>query len=304
MTRRGWLLFLALGAVWGIPYLLIRVAVHDLDPVVVAFGRCAIGALVLLPIALRRGLLREVLPHWRWVVVFTLVEITGPWLLLGHAETVLTSSLAGLLVAATPMLAVVLLSRLGMERLDPRRVAGLAVGFVGLVVVLGLDLAAENLWAVGAVFLVSLGYATGPVVIARHLDGVPALGVVTVSLVLASALYAPFVPASLPTGSVPLEAVASVVALGTLCTAAAFVVFFALVAEAGPARSTVITYLNPVVALALGTLVLDEPLTAALPLGLVLVVGGSILATAKPREAVAIAPPVPPAPVVTAEVAA
>ena len=301
MSRRGWLLFLALGTVWGIPYLLIRVAVHDLDPVVVAFGRCAIGALVLLPLALRRGLLREVLPHWRWVAVFTLVEITGPWLLLGHAETVLTSSLAGLLVAATPMVAAVLLSRMGVEPLDRRRVAGLVVGLAGLVVVLGLDLERSDLGAVGAVFLVSLGYATGPAVIARRLDGVPALGVVTVSLVLASALYAPFVPAALPPRSVPVEAVASVVALGVLCTAAAFVVFFALVAETGPARSTVITYLNPVVALALGVLVLGEPVTAGLPIGLVLVVGGSVLATARATRAPAA---VPPAPVLTAEAAA
>jgi drug/metabolite transporter (DMT)-like permease len=280
MSRRGWFLFLALGLIWGMPYLLIRVAVASIDPLVVAFGRTLIGALLLLPIALYRGELRPVLSRWRALVAFTLVEISGPWLLLGHAETRLNSSTAGLLIAMVPLIAAVIVTRLGHDRLGSRRIAGLVVGFLGVATLVGIDVQVSDFLAVGAIALCSLGYAIGPILIDRKLKGLPPLGVVTASLILATVFYAPFAPMLWP-AQAPAAAVGAVVALGVVCTAAAFVLFFALIAEVGPARATVITYVNPLVAIALGVALLGEPFTLGMAIGFPLVVVGSILGTGR-----------------------
>jgi drug/metabolite transporter (DMT)-like permease len=282
MTRRAWLLFVALSLIWGVPYLLIRVAVQSVDPLIVAAGRTAIGALVLLPLAWRRGVLGPAFRRWRPLLLFTLVEISIPWVLLGHAETRLTSSTAGLMIAAVPLTAALLLALLGDERIDGRRLAGLALGFGGVAALVGLDLEASDLGAVGALAIAVLGYAIGPIVIARRLSDVPPLGVVTASLLLATALYAPFAPRAWPS-IIPGAAAAAIVTLALLCTALAFLLFFALVAEAGPARATVITYVNPAIAILLGVLVLDEPLTLGMAIGFPLVVVGSVLGTARTR---------------------
>ena len=278
MTRRGWLLFATLSVCWGIPYLFIRIAVTDLDPLHVAFGRTALGALILLPLALRAKALRPVLRRWKVLLVYTLVEIVGPWLLLGHAETRLTSSTTGLVIAAVPIVAAVILTVLGHDRLDWRRILGLVVGLAGVAVLLGLDVHAGDLVAIGQLLLVVVGYAIGPIIISRQLSDLPAVGVVTASLILAAVIYAPFTPlAGAPNLTVP--AVASVVVLAVFCTAIAFLVMFALIAEAGPARMTLITYVNPAVALVLGALVLQEPITVGLLIGFPLVIVGSILGT-------------------------
>jgi drug/metabolite transporter (DMT)-like permease len=280
MSKRGWILFLALGVIWGMPYLLIRIAVGSLDPLVVAWGRTFIGALLLLPIAISRGALMPALRHWRWLVVFTLVEISGPWLLLGHAETRLNSSTTGLAIAIVPMIAALIVTRLGHDRLGGRRIGGLAIGFVGVAALVGLDVQLADFAAVAALALVSIGYATGPIIIDRKLAGVPPLGVVTASITLAMLLYAPFVPAAWPAQPSP-GAIAAVAALGVACTAIAFMLFFALIAEVGPARATVITYVNPVVAIALGVAFLGEPFTLGMAIGLPMVIAGSILGTGR-----------------------
>jgi drug/metabolite transporter (DMT)-like permease len=283
MTKRGWLLFLALGVIWGMPYLLIRIAVESIDPLVVAFGRTLIGALILLPIALHRGALAPALRRWRVLLAFTLVEISGPWLLLGHAETRLNSSTAGLLIAAVPLIAAVIVARLGHERLHGRRLAGLVLGFAGVAALVGLDIHFSDFIAVGEIALTSLGYAIGPIIISRKLSDVPPLGVVTGSLIIAVLLYAPFAPLLWPTQATA-AAIASVVGLGVICTATAFMLFFALIAEAGPARATVITYVNPVVAIILGVVFLHEPLTLGMAIGFPMVVLGSILGTTRTAE--------------------
>jgi drug/metabolite transporter (DMT)-like permease len=283
MTKRGWFLFLALGIIWGTPYLMIRVAVASIDPLVVAFGRTVIGALILLPIALYRKELLPALRHWPALVLFTLVEISGPWLLLGHAETRLNSSTAGLMLAMVPLIAAVIVTWLGHERFERRRIAGLILGFAGVAILVGFDIKMSDLAAVGAMALTALGYAIGPIVISRRLADVPALGVVTGALLLATLFYAPFVPSLWPS-SPPMAAVASVVGLGVLCTATAFVVFFALIAEVGPSRATVITYINTVVAIILGVVLLNEPLTLGMAIGFPLVIAGSILGTVRARD--------------------
>ena len=285
MTQRGWLLFGALSIIWGVPYLLIKVAVRDLDPVVVAFGRTFLGALLLLPIALRRGDLVPVLRRWRWLLVYTVVEIVGPWWLLGHAETRLNSSTAGLLIAVVPLIAAVLTvgvnrRRPGGERLSRRRVAGLLLGLAGEVVLVGLDVQLDDLPAVGAAALTAIGYAAGPLLISRKLADLPPLGVITGSLAISAVVYSPFAVLFRPP-HVGAASGWSVVVLATLCTATAFVVFFALIAEAGPARATVITYVNPAVAILLGVAVLGEPLNIGTAIGFPLVIVGCVLATSR-----------------------
>jgi drug/metabolite transporter (DMT)-like permease len=294
MSKRGWILFLALGVLWGMPYLLIRIAVAHYDPMIVAGTRTLIGSLLLLPIALHRKALGPAFRQWKWLLAFTLVEITFPWVLLGHAEKSLNSSTAGLLIAAVPLIAAIIITRLGHEKLEPRRLFGLCLGFAGVALLVGLDIDLSDFWAVAATMLTALGYAIGPIIIDRKLKDVPALGVITASLIVATLIYVPFAPALWPT-HFDVAAAGSVVGLGVLCTAAAFMVFFALIAEVGPARATVITYINPAVAIILGALVLKEPLTVGMAIGFPLVILGAILGTARksrPAAAPVVASPV------------
>jgi len=283
MSKRGWILFLSLGLLWGMPYLLIRIAVGEFDPLMVAVSRTLMGSLMLLPIALHRKALAPAFRKWKWLLAFTLIEITVPWLLLGHAETRLNSSTAGLLVAVVPLFTAIIVTKLGHETLDPRRLFGLGLGFAGVALLVGLDIHFTDLPAVAAIIVVAVLYAIGPIIIDRKLSDVPAIGVITASLIVATVIYAPFAPFLWPeTFSTP--AVASVIGLGVLCTAAAFIVFFALIAEVGPARATVVTYVNPAVAILLGVLVLKEPLTIGMAIGFPLVIAGSFLGTQRSRE--------------------
>lgn len=278
MTRRGWVLFIALSVCWGIPYLFIRVAVADVDPLIVAFGRTAIGGLLLLPLAIRKRAFRPLLPHWRILLIYTAVEIIGPWVLLGHAETRLNSSTTGLIIAVVPIVAAIILTVMGLDRLDARRIAGLVIGLAGVGLLVGLDVRLDDFVAIGQLLLVVLGYAIGPIIISRRLADLRSLGVVTVSLLIAAAAYAPFTPLVWP-DQWTAPAVGSVVVLAVICTATAFLVMFALIAEAGPARMTLITYVNPAVAILLGAIVLGEPLTIGLAIGFPLVILGSVLGT-------------------------
>jgi drug/metabolite transporter (DMT)-like permease len=264
---------------WGIPYLLIKVAVEELSPPVLVLGRTAIGAAILLPIAIRRDYLRLVLPHWRVLLVFTVIEVAGPWLLLGDAERHLTSSFSGLLIATTPLVAAVATSVVGHEApLDRGRMLGLGVGLGGVALLLGLDLGGE----VGAgleLGLVILGYGLGPLIISKYLSDIPSLGVMAVTFTFASLFYLPIAPFSWPSATPSAKVLLSVLALGLLCTVAAFLVFFELIAEVGPSRATVITFVNPAVAVLLGILVLDERFTAGVAVGFPLVLLGCWLAT-------------------------
>lgn len=283
MSKRGWILFLSLGLLWGMPYLLIRIAVQEIDPLVVAGMRTLIASCLLLPVALHRKALLPAFRHWKWLLAFTVIEMSVPWVLLGHAETRLNSSTAGLLIAVVPLFAALIVTRLGHERLEPRRVLGLGLGFAGVALLVGLDIHFEDLLAVAATIVVAVCYAIGPIIIDRKLSDVPAIGVITASLMLATLIYAPFAPFLWPTEFSP-SAAWSVLGLAVLCTAGAFLVFFSLIAEVGPARATVITYVNPAVAIALGALVLHEPLTIGMALGFPLVIVGSFLGTMRVRS--------------------
>lgn len=293
MSRRGWILFASLALIWGLPYMLIRVAVAELSPALLVFARTAIGACLLLPIVLRRGHLGRLVPRWRPILLFTVAEVAVPWLLLSHAEQRLSSSAAGLLVACVP-LAGALVSRLsgGVEAsLGARGVAGLCLGLAGVAALVGLDFRAGDAWAVAAMLVVVLGYAVGPLVVSRHLADLPSLEVVAVSLAAGALLYAPATVLAAPVAWPSGRVLAAVAALGIACTAAAFVIFFELIAEVGPIRATLVAYLNPAVAVAAGVLVLDEPFTAGTAAGFVLILSGSYLAAIRPRTAAGVAPP-------------
>jgi drug/metabolite transporter (DMT)-like permease len=280
MSRRGWVLFIAMAVIWGIPYLLIKIAVGELTPETLVFFRTALGALILFPIAAATRSLRPLLPYWRWVLAFTVVEVSLPWFLLSDAETRLSSSLTGLMIAAVPLTgALITWFTRGDDRLDSRRIGGLLIGFVGVAVLVGFNVSARDLLAVGEVALVVIGYATGPIIVSRKLPGLPSLGVNSSSLALTALLYLipgiTHLPAHFPSGKV----VFAVATLGVVCTAAAFIVFFALIGEVGPVRATVITYFNPAIALLLGVVLLREPFTVGDALGFALVLAGSVLGT-------------------------
>src|SRR4051794_39114183 len=285
MSRRGWALFLAMSLIWGIPYLLIKVAVDEVAPVTVVFARCVVGAALLLPWTIARGQLRPALRHWRPLLAFTVLEMTGPWLLLAFAEQSLSSSLTGLLVATVPFVAALAGWLAGEEdRLTPVRIGGMVLGVVGIVALLGLDIEGVNALALIAVALVVVGYGTAPLIVSRKLPDVPGVAASSIALFVTAVVYAPFaVPRLGQFAGASGQAVLSLVTLGVVCTALALALFFALIREVGPQRALVITFLNPAVAVLLGVLLLDESLTLGIGVGLPLVLIGCVLATRRNR---------------------
>lgn len=284
MSRRGWLLFALMSVIWGIPYLMIKVAVAGVSVPVLVFARTAIGAAVLLPLALRGGHLAVLRRHWRPLAAFAALEIIVPWWLLSDAERQLSSSMTGLLIAASPIIAVLLSRCTGdAERLSLTRWAGLAVGLAGVAVLAAPGLRGGNPWSALEVLLAATCYAIAPLIVARRLADVPALPMTAACLGLAALVYAPPAaltwPAALPAGRV----LAALAGLAVLCTALAFVVFFALIREVGAARALVFTYVNPAVAVSAGVLLLGEPLTASMLAAFVLILGGSALAAGTVR---------------------
>jgi drug/metabolite transporter (DMT)-like permease len=288
VTRRGLVLFLILGVAWGIPYVLIKIAVAELSPEMIVLARSAIGAAILIPLAAARGELRTVFVHWRPLLAYTLIEIILPWFFLTTAEQRLPSSTAGLLLAAVPLVSV------GAAAVLRRAVhftaanwIGILVGMAGVATLVGFDVAGSDLIAVAQIAVTVVGYATAPIIVARWLSDVPGVGLAGVSLGLTAIVYAPAVavtrtwPTAWPSGQV----IASVLVLAFVCSALAFVVLFALIAEIGPVRATAITYVNPAVAIIAGAVLLGEPVTVWTIVGFVLVIAGSWLVTRRSRPA-------------------
>jgi drug/metabolite transporter (DMT)-like permease len=285
MSRRGWVLFIAMSLIWGVPYLFISVAVEELTPASLVLARTAIAAVLLLPLAIVRDQIRPVLKYWRPLLAFTAIEICLPWYLLGYAQNELSSSLTGLLIAAVPLAGAVLVTTTRQERVDRRRVLGLLVGFAGVAALVGFDVEASSLWSVAAVGGVVISYAVGPLILARYLADLPGLGVMAVSITVAAVVYVPIGIAQWPTEPLSTPVWLSVGGLGVICTATAFLVFYRLIAEVGPSRATVITYIAPAVALVLGVAVLNESFTVVTASGFALILVGSVLATGRNRGA-------------------
>ena len=281
MSRRGWLLFAAMGVIWGIPYLLIKVADGGVSVPVLVCTRVALGSLLLLPAAVRGGHLGALKGHVGWLAAFTLAEIVGPFALLSNAERRLPSSTSGLLIAAVPIFSALLawLTRGGGRPAEPDPL-GRAGDRAGRRRPAGRPGAGHgDTLPVIEVLLTALGYSIGPLIANRKLADLPTGAVNAVCLGAAALLYAPFAALTWPRSVPSVQVLAALAGLGVVCTAAAFLIFFRLIAEVGPARATVITYVNPAVAVALGILVLGEHLTPAIGAAFVLILGGSVLAT-------------------------
>jgi drug/metabolite transporter (DMT)-like permease len=276
------LLFAVVSLLWGVPYLFIKVAVAEVPPVTVVFARVALAAALLGPVAARRGALRGLRGRLPQLVVLSLLEITIPFLLISMGEQRISSSLAGLLIAAMPLFVALLALRLdAAERVTGARLLGLLLGIGGGAALLGIDLGGDlgQLAGGAMVLLATLCYATSTLLVKRAFSDLPMLGVVTVATAISSLVLAPFALALTPARLPSLNVTLALAALGVLCTAAGLLAYFALIVEAGPSRAAVITYLNPAVAVALGVAVLGEPLTGGIVAGFLLIIAGSWLST-------------------------
>jgi drug/metabolite transporter (DMT)-like permease len=286
VTKRGLVLFGLMSVIWGIPYLFIRVAVAEISPAALVLARTTIAAAILLPVALARVDLRPVLARWRWLLAFAAVEIAIPWIFLASAEQHLSSSLTGLLIAGVPLVGAILaLATGGTDRMTGAGLVGLLIGLGGVGAIVGGDFGTSDPIAFLEVAVVVVGYAVGPAILARRLDGLSSLAVMALSLTAGALVYVPLAALQWPTSVPPPNVIGSVIILAVVCTAAAFLLFAALIDEIGPVRATVITYVNPAVAAILGVLVLDEAFTVPMGLGFALVILGSTLATRSSRTA-------------------
>jgi drug/metabolite transporter (DMT)-like permease len=283
VNARAWLAFGAVSVLWGIPYFFIKVAVDDgVPPAFLAWARVAMAALILGAICARLGLFGTLRGRIWPLLAYAVAEIVIPFPLIAAGEQHVSSSLTAILIASVPLIVAVLALRFDhSERATGVRLVGLFVGFAGVVALVGLDVAGnrDELLGAAAILVAAVGYAVGPMVLKQRFGDVDPRASMAGALAIAALALTPAAIAAPPTGPVSADAVLSLIALGTLCTAAAFVLFAVLIAEAGPSRASVITYVAPAVAVALGVVVLDERLGAGAIAGLLLILAGSWLAT-------------------------
>jgi drug/metabolite transporter (DMT)-like permease len=288
VTPRAWLLFAVCAAVWGVPYLFIKVAVDaGLSPAFVAWSRIALAALLVVPLAVRRGALRGLGGRWLAIAAYAASEIAVPFVLIASGEQYISSSLTAILIATMPLMVALLSVRLSpADRPTGWRLVGLVIGLSGVVALLGVDVAGQpdELLGAGLVLVATLGYATAPIIVSRRLADLDPLGPVAVSLVMSTVALLPAILFSPPHAMPSAAALGSIAVLGVACTAVGLIAFFQLIAEAGPSRASVVTYVNPLVAVVAGVLVLGEHLGAMSLVGLLLILGGSWLSTATGRE--------------------
>jgi drug/metabolite transporter (DMT)-like permease len=283
MTRRAWLAFAAMSLIWGIPYLLIRIAVrHGVTPGFLAFGRVALAAVVLLALAWRAGSLPTLRGYWGVMLAYAIAEIVIPFSLIAFGEEHVSSSLTAILISTVPLFAALIAARFNRaERPTRIRVVGLVAGFGGVVALVGIDVAGRSSELVGAAAILvgALGYSIGATLVRLRLTALDPRATMGASLAIAAVLLTPYAALDQPRAVPGVGAIACVVVLGLICTALAFVVYTVLIAEAGTTRATVITYINPVVAVALGVSLLGEQLGPGAIAGLLLILAGSWLST-------------------------
>jgi drug/metabolite transporter (DMT)-like permease len=265
------------------PYLFIKIAVDDgMPPAFLAWARVLLGALVLLVIAWRAGLLASLRGRGRWLAVYAVGEIALPFPLIAAGEQHVSSSLTAILIASVPLMVALLALRFDREeRATGRRLVGLFVGFAGVVALVGLDVAGDpdELLGAGAILLAAFGYAAAPMLLKLKLSGLDPRATMAAALTIAAVALTPFAALRPPETAPSADALIALVVLGIFCTAAALVLFGALVADVGPGRALVITYVAPIVAVALGVAVLDERPGAGAIAGLLLILAGSWLST-------------------------
>lgn len=288
MSRRALLMFLIAGTAWGMPYLFIKVAVEDFSTWTIVFVRVVIGAAVLIPIAIKRNVWKPALKAWPWVLAYAVLEMVVPWFLITEAERVINSGLAGLLIATVPFfgLLIGLLYQKDKSLMHPKTLMGLAVGFGGVILLVGIDAlnGSTSLPHVLMIIASAALYAVAPVVVSTKIPNVSAFAVNGMAMAIVAVVYAIPAAFSLPkeiAAEPQIESWLALIGLGVICSAVAFVAFFALMKEIGNSRATLVTYMNMAVAVLLGILILAEPITAGILIGFPLVLIGSYLATKK-----------------------
>jgi len=279
VTKRSWILFAAMAVLWGIPYLLIRVAVREITPGILVFGRTAPAALLLLPLVIHRRQFRLIIENAWWILVFGVVEFGVPWFFMGTAERHITSSLTSLIICGVPLVSIVFARYTSAhEPLHLKRLTGLLIGAAGVALLVGLDVGhGSGPWIV-VMGIVCLGYAIGPLVLSTKLSQVPGPAVVCGATAMVALGWLPYAATHWP-HHLATETWLSVATLSVFCTATAFLVFFALIKDIGSSRSLVVVYANTGIAVALGIIFLREPLTLGIIMGFPLIVAGSYLAT-------------------------
>jgi len=286
VSWRLWMIFLVLCVFWGIPYFFIKLALEDLSPACVAWTRITLAAAVLVPIAWKRGVLLPALRHKGAVAAFAFAELVIPFPLVSLAETWISSSLTGVLIAAAPLMVVALAPLFGIrESFGVRRSLGLLIGFVGVMALLGIDTSGgSNQWlGVACVIVATVGYVVGPLIVQKHLTDVDELGALAGSLLVASVALLPLAVFTAPTRVPSATSLGSIFILGSICTAAALLLYFYLISNAGATRASIVAYVCPAVAAVLGVLVLNERFSTGMVAAFVLILIGSWMATQSAR---------------------
>ena len=281
VDRRAWTLLGVLASIWGASYLFIKIGLEDFSPAMVVFLRTLLAALVLAPLAFRRGALAGMLARWWPVLVLAAVQVAGPFLLISWGEEEISSSLAGILVASAPILTAMLAVFVDRDE-RPTRVGGIGIGIgiVGVALLLGVDVGGDSAALVGglAVVLASLGYAIGGFYLKAHFKDAQPIGVVTATMFASALLALPLALATFPSGAPDAGSVAAMAALGAGGTGIAFVIFYTLIAEVGPAKASIVAYVAPVFAVMYGVVFRDEAFTLSTVIGMALILGGSWIA--------------------------
>jgi drug/metabolite transporter (DMT)-like permease len=286
MSRRAYFHFAVSGLFWGIPYLLMKVAVRDLEPAVIVCGRVLIGAIILIPLAIHQKVLMDAIRGWRYVLPYAIFEMMIPWILITNAEKKISSGLAGLLVATVPIWSTIFASLAGDKTVwHSKRLVGIAVGFAGLVGLVGYEsiFGETDIISILMMIVAAISYSFAVNMISIKLPDVSGIAINGVAMFITAVAYAPLMVLQWPAANtVSAESALSLLALGIFCTALAFISFFIVMKEIGPARASIGTYVNTAVAVVLGVIILSEPLTLGIIIGLPLVMIGSFLASRKP----------------------
>lgn len=288
MSRKSLVYFGLVGFLWGIPYLLMKVAVEDFPPAAVVAGRTLIGAAILIPIAIYRKTFKGAVLGFKFVALYAVMEMIGPWILITTAEQHISTGLTGLLVSTVPIFATIITSLRGDHSVwEIKRIFGIVIGFIGLIAVVGIESLSGNSdpVAIAMVVIASVGYAYAVIMVTSNLPLVDGIAINGVAMALTCLFWTPVAIAQWPE-SISIKSVGALIGLGVFCTAIAFILFFTLLKDIGPARGSLVTYLNTAIAVVLGVIILREPLTIGIVVGLPLVLVGSYLASRKNKSAV------------------
>ena len=287
MSRKGWILFTLVGLLWGVPYLFMKVAVEELSTPMIVFTRLMIGAALLVPLALREGSLKSALKYWRYILLYAVLEMVIPWSLITSSQRDLSSGVVALLVATVPIWATLFAHQTGDSTAAHRvRIFGIIIGLIGITLIVGIESISDfgNIKALLQILVAAASYAWAVNMITRKAPGISGIAINGIAMMISSVIFAPFAIANRPETLPSLEVTLSMLGLGVLCSGIAFWVFFVVLDEIGPARASLVVYPNTAVAVVLGIVILREPITLAILIGLPLVLIGSYFASRKPNS--------------------